>query len=187
MNGQPTRLHWISTLGGPHLVIPEAYASAWEGGAAPTAGRVVEATFRCNPHGPATDYDRACSVNDGWLGVIPVGSGMALVVRGEDSAVAYYRTTRGEHFILQWYTGASETALLDHFHDVRIRLTIEGEVFFRHPGGKLLLMDSVDIPGQYLTPPSVFVLPGGKYRVETSHSECDEAYIIVHRFCRESR
>ena len=48
------RLHWVETAGGPHLVLPEKYAAAWEGCFTPAGGRVVEATFRCDPAGPAT-------------------------------------------------------------------------------------------------------------------------------------
>src|SRR5438874_2615230 len=77
------RLHWIVTAGGPQLVLPERYAAAWEGCSTPSGGRVVEATFRCDPGGPATDYDRASSVA-GWIGAIPVGRGQALVLTGDD-------------------------------------------------------------------------------------------------------
>src|SRR5262245_25391113 len=108
------RPHWISTEGGPHLVLPEKHAAAWEGWRAPSDGRVVEATFRCNPEGPATDYDRACSVA-GWLGVIPVGAGQALVLSGDDTQAAYYRTADGQHYLLRWLYAPSETELLDYF------------------------------------------------------------------------
>jgi hypothetical protein len=178
-----TRLHWVETLGGPHLVLPEKHAVAWEGGAIPSGGRVVQASFRCNPGSPATDYDRACSV-EGWLGVIAVGKGMALVLHGDDSIAAYFRTARGQHYLLRWHYAPSETALLDHFQDVLPQLQVEHEAVFPHPGGKVLLMDSVDIPGNFMTPPSKFVLPRGKYRVLTSHSESEEVYIIVHHLLR---
>jgi hypothetical protein len=180
-----TRLHWVHTAGGPHLVLPEAHAPAWEGFATPSGGRVVQATFRCNPGSPATDYDRACSVQ-GWLGVIPVGKGQALVLSGDDTQAAYYRTRRGQHYLLRWLYAPSETELLDCFHDVQDRLAVEQEVELRHPGGKLLLMDSVDVPGNHLTPPSVFVLPRGRYRVLTSHAETDEVYFIAHQLRRSS-
>ena len=183
MDGERKRLHWVETLGGPHLVLPEAYASAWEGFLVPSGGRIVQASFRCNPGSPATDYDRACSV-EAWLGVITVGKGKALVLHGDDSIAAYYRRARGNHYILRWHYAPSETALLDHFDDVRDRLKIEHEVKFPHPGGKVYLMDSVDVPGQWMTPPGLFVLPRGSYRVLTSHTEDPETSIIVHHFRR---
>ena len=176
----PMRLPWVYTCGGPHLVIPERYASDWEGCFVPSHGRVVQAKFRCNPEGPATDYDRACDVG-GWLGVIPVGSGEALVLHGDHTPATYYRRSQA-HFLLRWHYAYSETELLDHFHDVQARLPVEETVTFRHPGGKLYLMDSVDLPGRWLVEHEEFELPKGHYRVLTSHSETERTYIIVHEF-----
>ncbi|QDU97793.1 Imm21 family immunity protein [Lignipirellula cremea] len=120
-----------------------------------------------------------------WLGVIPVGKGEALVLTGDDTAAAYYRTRQGQHFLLRWLCAPSETELLDHFHDVWKELPIEEETVFRHPGGKVLLMDSVDVgsdaPGRWLVQPSEFVLPRGRYRVLTSHTESEEIDLIVHQ------
>ncbi len=177
------RLPWVNTTGGPHLVIPERYASAWEGGVAPANGRVVEAAFRCNPEGPATDYDRACDVR-GWLGVIPVGRGQALVLSGDNTQATYYRWGRG-HFLLRWLYAESETKLLDHFHDVQARLPVEEAAGFWHPGGMVYLMDSTDLPGRWLVEHTDFQLPRGRYRVLTSHSETEETYIIIHRLQRD--
>jgi hypothetical protein len=109
---------------------------------------------------------------------------MALVLSGDDSSAAYYRTARGQHYLIRLHYAPSETALLDHFHDIRAQLRVEHEAEFRHPGGKVLLMDSVDTPGYWLTPPSVFVMPRGRYRVLTSHSESEEVFIIVHHLRR---
>ena len=179
------RLTWVNTTGGPHLVIPERYAPAWEGCFAPTGGRTVEATFRYNPDGPATDYDRACDVA-GWLGVIPVGRGQGLVLGGDPTQAAYYRWGRG-HFILRWLYAESEAELLDHFHDVQARLPVEEEAVFRHPGGKVFLMDSTDVPGRWLVQHTEFALPRGGYRVQTGHSETASTYIIVHQLLPERR
>jgi hypothetical protein len=178
-----TRLTWVSTTGGPHLVVPERYASAWEAYFSPTGGRKVEAAFRANPEGPATDYDRACDVS-GWLGVIPVGRAQALVLRGADTDAAYYRWGR-RHFLLQWYCAPSETALLDHVHDVWSGLPVEEEVVLRHPGGKLFLMDAADLPGRWEVEHAEFELPRGRYRVLTSHSRSEEIDFIVHQLRRD--
>jgi hypothetical protein len=176
------QLAWVNTTGGPRLVLPERYAAAWEGCYAPSGGRTVEAAFRFNPEGPATDYDRACDVS-GWLGVIGVGRGQALVLSGDRTPAAYYRWRR-RHFLLQWIYADSETELLDHFHDIQAGLPVEGEDVFRHPGGKLYLMDSTDRPGRWLVQHTEFELPRGRYRVLTGHSETKKTYLIVHQLRR---
>jgi hypothetical protein len=61
------------------IVLPESLLSAWEGNDPPSGGRQVEATFRCGPDGPATDYDRACS-SDEAVAQIPVGGGSGIVI-----------------------------------------------------------------------------------------------------------
>jgi hypothetical protein len=178
------RLQWVETGGGPHLVLPEKYARAWEGWRNPSGGRVVEASFRCNPGGPATDYDRACSIG-GWIGVISVGRGQALVLTNTDTPAAYLRTRRGEHFLLRWVYGDSETELLDHFQDVWPRLPVEGEAEFRHAGGRISLMAAFDVPGHWLVKPAEFNLPRGRYRVLTSRSETEDVSLIIHQLRRE--
>jgi hypothetical protein len=75
--------------------------------------------------------------------------------------------------------------LLDHFHDVWAGLLVESEVVFRHPGGKVFLMDSADLPGRWLVQHTDFELPRGRYRVLTTHSEFEEVYIIVHQLRRD--
>lgn len=176
------RSPWVNTLGGPHLIIPERYSVAWEGCFAPSHGRVVETTFRCNPKGPATDYDRACEVR-GWIGVIPVGRGEALVLSGDDTQATYYRWDR-KHFILRWLFAESEMELLDHFHDVQAQMPVEDEAVFHHPGGNLYLMDSTDVPGRWFVQRQEFALPRGRYHVLTSHSSTEKTYIIIHRLQR---
>jgi hypothetical protein len=184
MTARKVRPHWVETLGGPHLVLPEAHADAWEGNAAPSKGRVIQATFRCDPSSPATDYDRACSIDD-WLGVIPVGDGQALVLSGDDTSAAYFCMGTGKDYLLRWLYAPSETDLLDYFYNVCERLEPEKEDEFQHSGGKIFLMDSVDAVGSWATPPSAFVMPRGRYRVLTSYSESEEVYIIVHKLKRE--
>lgn len=179
MEKQRPRLRWIETAGGPHLVLPKRYSSDWEGFLSPSGGRVVEATFRSNPGGSASDYDLACSV-EGWAGVIPVGRGQALALTGDDTQAAYYQTACGQHFILRWIYAESETELLDYFEDVRSQSIAESELEWRHPGGAVLLMDSGDVPGRWLITPSEFVLRRGRYRVLTFYSKEDTNCLVYH-------
>src|SRR5262249_59306727 len=116
---------------------------------------------------------RACDVK-GWLGVIRVGRGAALVLSGDATSVAYYRSARGQHYLLRPVYAPSEIEFLDHFHDVMNQLPVESEEAFRHPAGTFHLLSAADVPGRWLTPHAEFVLPRGKYRVLTSHIETEE-------------
>jgi hypothetical protein len=59
-----TPIHEFANDGGPLLVAPRFPAPTWEGGEPPSGGRVVHAEFRFLGTGPATDYDRACDVEE---------------------------------------------------------------------------------------------------------------------------
>jgi hypothetical protein len=171
------RLAWVGTTGGPHLVVPEKHAAHWEGVAEPSHGRVVRARHRWDPSGPATDYDRACDV-PGLLGVVRVGRGRGVVLADHPGAAAYY-PWRGRHFILRWVFAPSEAALLAYFRSAVDGLEVRAEVAFRHPGGRLVLLDSSDTPKDWLGQHSAFELPAGPYRVTAARGEAGECGVMA--------
>lgn len=74
-------LKWISSAGGPLILVPSELKSTWNGVRPPTPPNNILASSRYsgNPDAAATDYDRACDVRDriGWIGV---GDGAGLVL-----------------------------------------------------------------------------------------------------------
>jgi Immunity protein 21 len=176
------RLAWINTTGGPHLVVPEKHAAHWEGVSEPSHGRGVQSKHRFDKTGPATDYDRACDVT-GWLGVIRVGRGRGVVLADMPMSAAYYPWQR-RHFILRWHYAPSEAALLAFFRSTVGGLVPEAEVRFRHPGGRLVLLDSSDTPKDWLGEHSAFELPAGFYRVTAARAEAGECSVVVHEWQR---
>jgi hypothetical protein len=78
-------LRQFANDGGPLIVLPREAASFWEGSAPPSNGRVIEARFRWNDDAFATDYDRACDVEE-WAAILEVGLSWGLVLGGEDTA-----------------------------------------------------------------------------------------------------
>ncbi|WP_167521347.1 Imm21 family immunity protein [Microbispora triticiradicis] len=68
-------LTWVSTLGGPHILVPRSALPYWHG--APVDYPEDEG-----------DYGRACSVQS-YIGLIDVGPSQALVVAGELGATTY--------------------------------------------------------------------------------------------------
>jgi len=176
------KLIWINTTGGPHLLVSEKHATLWEGVAEPSHGRKVNATFRYARSGPATDYDRACDVS-GWLGAVRVGRGSGVVLTGDVTAAAHYEWA-GRHFILRWVCAPSEAALLTRFHAAAASLVADEEAFFRHPGGRMVLLDAGDISREWLGDHFEFELPAGRYRVTAVWSKTKDVSFIAHELQR---
>jgi hypothetical protein len=51
----------------------------------------------------------------------------------------------------------------------------------------VFLMDSTDLPGRWLVQHTEFVLPRGRFRVQTGRIETPDTYIVVHRLRPEPR
>lgn len=54
-------MRWFFNDGGPLIIVPEAAATAWEGGSESSHGRTVVAESRAVGE-VATDHDRACDL-----------------------------------------------------------------------------------------------------------------------------
>lgn len=76
---------WFDNDGGPLLVAPRSTLGPWEGGDPPSGGRTISVDWHYDPDGPATDYDRACAVNEP-AGVVEIGESWGVVVTAEGSA-----------------------------------------------------------------------------------------------------
>ncbi|WP_405061537.1 immunity 21 family protein [Kribbella sp. NBC_01505] len=89
---------WVSSMGGPLIVVPVSALGDWRGGR--PEGNVT---------GPDDDYDRACAVEE-WAGVIEVGdSASALVLSGDPATTRYLPD---ERMFLRWLAADSEAELL---------------------------------------------------------------------------
>jgi hypothetical protein len=182
------KLTWLSSGGGPLLLLSRHHLKEWKGTDVPTGGRVVEATFRWDgPDSPATDYDRACDV-DGYVGVIPVGAGHAVVLGDEPCATAWYSRTAGDTgeygLLVRWvHANDDEDVLLAldqvntvSWEDTGLRFTVDQS--------PLVLFDSAQNPSWEEFEGSCEVpLPPGTYRIETAfHKPDNETFLILHRF-----
>jgi hypothetical protein len=66
--------------GGPLLIAPQAAVRWWEGGDAPSDGRLVDAQARASGFDVATDYDRACDIDPESAGTLDVGESWSVVI-----------------------------------------------------------------------------------------------------------
>jgi hypothetical protein len=106
---------WIS-CNSPLLLVAKDELRAWEGTDVPSQGRMVEARFRWNPDGPATDYDRACDVDD-YLGVIAVGNSNGIVL-GDEPLMTTWLPLKDSGLLVRWVYADNEEALLAAAHRI---------------------------------------------------------------------
>ena len=75
LSREAAKLRWIDSEGGPFVALPPGLRSAWHG--AKGFGE------------DASDYERACAIEEAGGALIAVGDGHALVVPGPESATAF--------------------------------------------------------------------------------------------------
>lgn len=187
-------LRWMESNGGPLLLVPGEFLSAWRGIVPPSTGQHIEAKFRSFPDEPASVYDRACDV-EADIGLLEVGAGHGLVVGGdpcgaawlaseEPSSEANKRESGG--ILVRWVYANGEAdviAALEHvpesaWKDSGLTLTVGSE--------PLYLLDAAynldDLRGDdHLT----IHLQAGTYSIATAEYEPDaHISLILHRLTR---
>jgi hypothetical protein len=181
-------LRWITTTGGPLLVLARANLRAWSG-INPSNDPLNDARFRWNkePGAPASDYDRACDVK-GPIAVLEIGSAHGIVLGDAPDATLWWPLSETSgYFVRQLYANEGATvrdalaAVPDAlFHRERQAFTVTHK--------SLILFDS-SVPGreframmgagfEYQT----VQLAPGTYNIETARYEPDsETALVLHR------
>jgi hypothetical protein len=98
-------INWVSTGGGPLVVIPVEIAHLWrgDGGLGLPNG---DLSLVWEAVKTRTDYGRACGIDD-YLGILQVGPGRCLVFGDEPLATAFQSTQDGGIFV-RWVHAESE-------------------------------------------------------------------------------
>jgi hypothetical protein len=178
-------LNWIESAGGPLILLPSSDLSMWEGIRQPSAGRTVEASFRWNDHtGPATDYDRACDIEE-LIGLLQVGNVEALVLGDEPLATAWhpYRARPGG-VIVRWRYAEDKQPVSSRQAEMLALEGAEPVVTLRVRSSLLLMFDSA-VAGSDLdvTEALLIELQPGTYRVSSAEFNPDErTSLLLHRF-----
>jgi hypothetical protein len=171
---------WVTCDGGPLLVLAKENLPAWEGSATPSQGRKIEAQFRWNSGGPATDYDRACDVED-YIALIDVGAGKGMVLGGEESDATWLPLVDGG-LLVRWVYGENDEGSLaavdripkDAFEDSGLSFSV-GE-------SPLVLFAACESSGDQIYPRIEFQIAPGCYQILTSHyEEIGRISLICHR------
>ena len=165
-------MKWIYSEGGPLLLVESRLLSEWHGSAPSQQG----------DH--STDYDRACAL-DGYIGVIELPSGSAIVLGGEPLQTAVWKNTRNELTLVRWSYAESEESFLEalrHFPDdpqwdpETIEFSVGDE--------ELVVFDSALTGEEMLESLKIRINPG-RYRGRVMAWEPNETTaLIVHEFRR---
>ena len=168
---------WISSNGGPLILLPTSRAGKW-GGASPERVSV----------GPprSTDYQRACET-DQYLGIITIGDLEVLVFGNEPMQTAWIPSgqAHGGMFI-RWEHAENESSIIDcasrvidsEFHSNGLVFEATEESFY--------LIDAA-IPGSDLDRERAFVvsLRPARYMLETATCRKDRIAAVIHRLRSE--
>lgn len=139
-------MQWISTKGGPLVVLPRRLAIGWNG-ASPER----------------RDYDQACSVQD-YLGVVP-WEGRQILVLGDEPFQATTWMQAPRIGILRWMYAPSEQALLQCLEPSIWEQPIE-EARWEAVEAEHVLIDS-GLRGTAATEVLQLALTPGDYRIAT--------------------
>jgi hypothetical protein len=169
--------------GGPLMLAPRSPAPLWEGSAHPSGDRVVEAVFRwAAPVAPATDYDRACDVEEG-AALLSAGEGWVIVLNSEIAGAGWLPLSEApSSAALVAVAGGFDESLAEIYERLAtgqwVILTNElqigaGGVFLMHAAGVPGLEHEVaynDANRRYaaIGDAIVYPFPPGTYRAEMS-------------------
>ncbi|MGS2644212.1 Imm21 family immunity protein [Streptosporangium sp. LJ11] len=153
---------WVTTLGGPHIVVPESACQYWNG---------VPKDYPDDEG----DYGRACEV-DGYIGLIDVGPAKALVLGDHPAGTTFLP----EHnLFVRWIAADSAAEILQAAIDVVGSAQWEEELVWdiREP---VVLFDSVHGHDYIGSEEHLRVdLPPGRYTVRAAYAQTEAAYMVI--------
>ena len=181
--GKAGTLMWIASEGGPLLLLTREYLRYWEGTDPPTGDRTIEARFRWtrNPAAPATDYDRACDIED-YLGLIDVVPGQALVLGDEPLATTWRSLGPTGGMLVRWSYAPEEAAVVQALARIPDAIWGPAQLVLTVGPEPLYLFDAA-YPGAEVEEYLVVELRPGHYTLATGVYEPDDlTSVVLHRF-----
>ena len=180
-------LKWFSWDAHINVLLPESLAHAWEGSDPPSGERKAEATFRFCGDGPATDYDRACDIEEP-IAMIPVGTGSGLVISNAP-LMTWVSHDNGFCLViaLSWGELSDEVAL-QVVTDTPDQAFVSADFRFVTADSALILQAAADTFGsKHGYGHERIPLEPGSYLVSSAVCEMDGgASFIVHRFALDA-
>jgi hypothetical protein len=176
---------WISSNGGPLILLEEDLLPHWSGTDPPRDGRVLDTRFRLDILSVATDYDRACSA-DGLIATLDVGTGTALVIGGEPLDTKWVRLKDDEGYLVRWLFADSDADVDAAVLGVPAHLFSKADLHIQI-GGPMRLFDSAFPGDQIVTSSALVEVSVGTYAVATAeYSPDSHTSILLHKLQRDA-
>lgn len=186
-------MDWVGTFGGPLIVVPAGIARRWRGANLFTRLAQDNPSIRRWANPPQVDdYARACAV-EGYLGVLKVGRGTGMVLRGEGEPATFLTADGGGVFVQVSYSDLPEDGISDLVNESPEAIWEPTPYQLQVSRGGLLMFDSAcagdDLPsepGEGANVPWMRLrLVPDTYSIETAVYEPDSGTrLILHRLKR---
>jgi len=177
-------MQWVSSQGGPLILVPQDLVQDWGGNSQPAIDREVARPRKADV--PSTDYYRACSIRD-YIELIDIGIGYGLVFGDEPLQTGWLLSAgKGEGVFARWRYADSEASVTQHLASIPDYIFQPTGVVFQVCRSKLFLFDAA-IPGRSLRDGDYLLieLRPGEYRIQTGLYEPDaQTALVLHRLLR---
>ncbi len=172
---------WVMCDGGPLLLLPEKHLAAWEGAAQPSDGRIVEASSRYSPGSLATDYDRACNVEE-LLGLIDVAEGQGVVFGDEPLSTTWLNSAKEDGgMFVRWVYAENEADIIQFSKNIPDSVFIDASVSISVENSYLILFAACEASNDIIYPRLKISLPNGRYAFSTADVSDEQTSTICHR------
>jgi hypothetical protein len=172
--------HWITSTGGPHVLIAEECLKHWRG---------IEGWRDNDDPINQSSYASACRIST-WLGLAKCGDGSAVVLSGDAGDIAWFprNDDEGGHLI-QWIAIDDETQiepLLLSLELVGMLASKEAEhiEFATGETGRMWLFDSSETGNALKDEHEILALRPGRYLIRANYYNGPALSIVVREVLR---
>lgn len=162
-------MEWISSDGGPLIVIEENYLPIWRGASDSLDGGLA-------------DYERVGEITD-WLGFINVGAGTVLVLSGDDTATTWLESFTGsQSMLLRWIYANTEDEIINTAQSLFEKVKAETNSVSWAIKCDLVLLAACEAGEDEMYPRLRIKIPSGNYKISTIEYEDEQTSVICHCF-----
>jgi hypothetical protein len=150
-----SKIKWISSFGGPFVLLSRSTASLWRG----TEGRITHGT-----EDGSTDYEAACSIS-GYAGLIHGNSQDIVVLNDGPEDIAWFAQGSNRGVFAKWLGADSDEQVWDALDSLDVRTFEELPILVRVVEPNLVAFDSALLFSEATSNHLELHLDTGNYRI----------------------